>query len=136
MQTVAVSRQIDKSPQSLCAAMQDIEPFMRAGGFDSVAVHGNSIEVSNTIGIAEIELSLQIINDPDDALSYEQVDGIFKEMRTTYTVTGTPETSTVSATTEFALDIGLIGDFLDATIIKRQRKRELNDQFSYLGATT
>lgn len=136
MQSVTVSRQIDKSPQSLRVAIQDIEPFMRAAGFDSVTVHGNSIDVSNTVGIAEIELSLQIFDDSDNALSYEQVDGIFKEMRTKYTVNGSAKTSRVTATTEFAIDIALIGDFLDATVIKRQRKHELIAQFDYLETTT
>ena len=44
---------------------------------------------------------------------------------------GTGET-TVTATTEFAVDAGPLGSLLDATIIERQRRRELTGQLEYL----
>jgi len=44
---------------------------------------------------------------------------------------GTGET-TVTATTEFAVGAGPLGSLLDATIIERQRRRELLGQLDYL----
>ena len=44
---------------------------------------------------------------------------------------GTGET-TVAATTEFAVGAGPLGSLLDATIIERQRRRELLGQLDYL----
>jgi hypothetical protein len=38
----------------------------------------------------------------------------------------------VRATTEFAVDVALVGEILDATVIKRQRRKELEAQFDYL----
>ncbi|PSP27569.1 hypothetical protein BRC65_04980 [Halobacteriales archaeon QH_2_65_14] len=35
-------------------------------------------------------------------------------------------------TTEFALDVEVVGATLDATIIARQRRKELERQFDYL----
>lgn len=136
MQSVTVTRTFGKPPTSLCAGIRDVEPFMRAAGFDTVTVEGNTIEVANQVGIAEIELTLRIVDEPDTALTYEQIDGIFETMRTTYTVSESPDGSTVTAMTEFELDVDLIGDILDATIISRQRKRELNAQLDYLETTT
>lgn len=136
MQSVTVTRTFDKPPESLRAAIRDIEPFMRAAGFDTVTVEGSTIEVTNQVGVAKIELTLRIVDNSDAALTYEQVDGIFREMRTTYTISESRQGSTVTATTEFALDMAFIGDFLDAAIISRQRKRELDAQFDHLEATT
>jgi len=53
-------------------------------------------------------------------------------MRTAYTVTSDPNGSEVVATTEFALDVAIIGDVLDSTVIKRQRRTELTAQFDWL----
>lgn len=40
----------------------------------------------------------------------------------------------ITATTTFAVDVALVGELLDATVIKRQRKKELTAQFDYLEA--
>ncbi|WP_251133223.1 hypothetical protein [Halorubrum sp. 2020YC2] len=40
----------------------------------------------------------------------------------------------MTATTAFALDVAVIGDFLDATVIERQRRAELSAQFDWLEA--
>nr|WP_256335738.1 hypothetical protein [Halopenitus persicus] len=57
-------------------------------------------------------------------------------MTTSYTVTAADGGSEVTATTEFALDVAIVGDVLDATVIKRQRRRELEAQFDWLEAQT
>ncbi|SDY75892.1 hypothetical protein SAMN05216564_10994 [Halopenitus persicus] len=65
-----------------------------------------------------------------------QQEGIFEAMTTSYTVTAADGGSEVTATTEFALDVAIVGDVLDATVIKRQRRRELEAQFDWLEAQT
>jgi hypothetical protein len=79
-----------------------------------------------------VELTLTVLEDADAALAYEQRDGMFESMRTTYEVAETDDGSTVTATTEFALDVALVGEVLDATVIKRQRHKELTAQFDWL----
>lgn len=132
MQSVTVTRTIPASMEGVRDAMLDLEPFTRAAGFDDVAVDGQSIRVANQVGIAEIELELTVVDDPDAALAIQQRDGIFEEMRTAYALTETTDGVDVTATTDFALDVAVVGGLLDATIIKRQRRRELNGQLDYL----
>jgi hypothetical protein len=136
MQTVTVTRTLQASRDEVRDAMQDLEPFTRAAGFDDVTVDGQTIQVANRVGIAEIELDLVVIDDSESALAYEQREGIFEEMQTTFTLESVPDGTAVEATTDFALDVALVGDFLDATVIKRQRRRELEAQFDYLEEAT
>lgn len=132
MQSVTLSRRFDAEPQVVEDTMADIDPFMKAAGFDEVDVDGETIHVANRVGIVTIELTLVLLDDGESDLAYEQVDGIFEEMRTDYTVTPTSDGSEVTATTEFGLDVALVGDVLDSTIIKRQRRKELTAQFDWL----
>jgi hypothetical protein len=137
MNTVTVSRTIPGTPTAVREAMLELEPFTRAAGFDSVDVDGETIHVANQVGIAEIELELAVVDDHEADLAYEQRDGIFEEMWTTFEVTPAEdareaESVEVVATTQFSLDVALIGDFLDATVISRQRRTELNAQLDYL----
>lgn len=132
MESVTVSRTLAADPERVREAMRDLEPFMKAAGFDTVAVEGRDIEVANAVGVATIELSLRLRDDPEVDLAYEQTDGIFEEMWTSYTVTPVADGTEVTATTEFALDVAIVGGVLDSTIIKRQRRRELDAQFDWL----
>lgn len=132
MQSVTVTRTIPASMDAVRDAMMDLEPFTRAAGFDDVAVDGESIRVANQVGVAEIELELAVVDDPDAALAIEQREGIFEDMRTAYALTETENGVDVTATTDFALDVPVVGGLLDATIIKRQRRRELRGQLDYL----
>lgn len=132
MNSVTLSRSIDASPETVREAMTDLGPFMKASGFDEVTVDGETIRVGNRVGIASIELILEIVDDPDVDLAYEQRDGIFEEMRTEYAVVSRSDGSELTATTEFALDVPVVGDVLDSTIIKRQRRKELSAQFDWL----
>ncbi|WP_050032684.1 hypothetical protein [Halorubrum halophilum] len=132
MDSVTLSRTIDASPIVVRESMSRLDQFMRASGFDAVFVDGEIIRVANEVGIATIELTLELVDRPDADLAYEQRDGIFEEMRTAYTITPTPNGSEVIATTEFALDVAIIGDVLDSTVIKRQRRKELTSQFDWL----
>lgn len=132
MQSVTISRRFDADPQAVRDAMEDVGPFMKAAGFDEVDVDGETIRVENQVGIATIELTLVLLDNDESDLAYEQVDGIFEEMRTDYTVTPTSGGSELTATTEFGLDVALVGDILDSTIIKRQRRKELTAQFDWL----
>lgn len=132
MESVTLSRSIDASSEMVREAMSDLEAFMKASGFDEVTADGETIRVANQVGVASIELTLVVVDKPNTDLAYEQRNGIFEEMQTEYTVVSTPDGSEITATTEFALDIALIGDVLDSTIIKRQRRKELSAQFDWL----
>lgn len=132
MQTVTTTRTVDAAPQAVRAAMEDVDSFMRAAGFDDVTVSGRTVRVTNTVGLAEITLELALVDETDAALAYEQREDIFEEMRTWYTLTPSETGVSVRATTEFELDVSLVGDLLDATVIKRQRTKELEAQFDHL----
>lgn len=132
MNTVTLSRTIEAPPETLRDAIADVEAFVRSAGFDEVDVDGETVRVANDVGVASIELTLELVDDPDAALAYEQREGIFEAMRTEYVVAAAAEGSEVTATTEFALDVALIGDLLDATVIERQRRAELSAQFDWL----
>jgi len=135
MRTVTVSATVDAPAESVREAIRDIEPFMRAAGFDEVAVDGERIRVANAVGIANIELELEVVETPDAVLAYEQREGIFEEMHTEYSVTPAEGAVEVEATTSFTLDVAVVGDILDATIIKRQRRKELRAQLQYIEET-
>lgn len=135
MDSVTVTRALDADPAAVRAAMTDLDPFMTAAGFDEVTVDGDTIRVRNRVGIADIELALELVDAPDADLAYEQREGLFAEMRTAYRVAATDGGSEVTATTRFAVGAGPLGDVLDATIISRQRRRELAAQLDWLEAT-
>ncbi|WP_248299355.1 hypothetical protein [Halorhabdus amylolytica] len=130
MQEVTVTRDVSADPESIRAGFDDMGAFMAAAGFDEVTITGDSVTVARNIGLAELELTLEIVESDAD-LAYEQVEGMFDEMWTTYRVEGERKGSTITATTQFELG-GMIGSALDATFIKRQRTNELEDQLAYL----
>jgi hypothetical protein len=132
MNSVTVSTALDASPGAVREKIRDVGPFMRAAEFDGVVVDGDRIELTNGVGIATIELTLELFDEPDADLAYRQRDGIFDEMVTRYTVEPTAAGSLVTAETEFQIDVALVGKLMDATIIKRQRRKELNAQFAWL----
>jgi len=130
--TVTVTRTAPGTPTDVRAAMDERESFARAAGFDEVVVDGETIRVANDVGVAEIALKLAVVDDADAALAVEARSGIFAEMQTTYALRSAPDETEVTATTEFALDLALVGGLLDATVVARQRKRELRAQLDYL----
>lgn len=134
MQEVSVSRTVEGDPDAVRAAMSDLETFMRASEFDDVIVEGDRITLHNHVGVFGIELHLEVI-EADCALAYEQVEGQFESMRTEYTLEPTDGGTTVTATTWFELlDLPVLGRVLDGTIVKRQRRKELDAQFDWLAA--
>lgn len=133
MQTVSVSRTLDAGVEAVRAAIDDLGPFMQAGGFTEATVDGDEIHLRQELGLGQIELHLDIVDDADAALAYEQREGIFREMRTRYEVEAVDEGTRVTATTEFELG-GVVGSVLDATVVKRKRRQELTAQFDYLEA--
>lgn len=132
MQRVTVTRHVDASPETVVEAIEDVGPFMRAAGFDGVAVVGDHVTITNRVGLATIELELELEDREGAVLAYSQREGIFEEMETWYEVDPENSGTEVRATTEFAVDVDLVGFLLDATVIKRQRRRELEAQFDYL----
>jgi len=53
-------------------------------------------------------------------------------MRTAYAVEPADSGAEVTATTEFAVGVALVGGLIDATVIGRQCRRELETQFDWL----
>jgi len=131
MARVTRTLELDAPPEEVRPLVADAEPFTAAGGFDGVTVDGDRMALRNRLGLATVELEVRLRED-DAALSYEQVDGLFEAMWTTYEVEPSGDGSVVTATTEFSLTDGVVGDVLDATLIRRQRNREIDGQFEYL----
>jgi len=131
MQTVTVSRRLDASPEQVRAAMDDLAAFMLAAGFTEVTVDGEALHLENQVGLATVTLDLRLVDTEAD-LAYEQADGFFETMDTAYHVEAVDDGSTITATTDFELDVALVGQILDATVIKRQRRHELESQFDWL----
>jgi hypothetical protein len=131
MQTVSVSRTITADAAAVREAMADLEPFMQAGGFSEATADDDEIYLRQNLGLGRIELHLDVVDDPDAELAYEQREGIFDEMRTRYELDAVEAGTQVTATTEFELG-GVVGPVLDATIVKRKRRSELNAQFDWL----
>lgn len=132
MESVTVSRELATPPDVVEEAMADVGPFMEAAKFDEVDVDGDEVRIANGVGLATIELTLEVVEDPDATLVYEHREGIFEEMVTRYEVESIDGGSRVTATTDFALSAPFVGPILDATVIKRQRRVELNAQFDNL----
>jgi len=131
--SVTVTRTVPTAPERVREAMADVETFMRAAGFDEVGLDGERLRIANTAGMfLEIELDLELVERSDAVLAYEQREGIFREMWTVYRVEPADGGTTVTATTEFELDVAFAGPLLDASLVTRQRRAELQRQFDYL----
>lgn len=129
---MSVSRTIDAPPKRVREEMEDLESFMLASGFTDATVDGDNLHLENQVGLATVELDLRVFEREGAALAYDQREGIFETMETVYTVEPVDGGSEITATTEFALDVALVGQILDATVIKRQRRSELTSQFDWL----
>lgn len=131
MQTVSVSRTIAADADAVRDAIGDLERFMQAGGFSEAIVAGDTITLRQNLGLGRIELELEVVDDADAELAYEQREGFFNEMRTRYQLEPVEAGTRVTATTDFELG-GVVGSVLDATIVKRKRRSELGAQFDWL----
>ena len=133
MESVTVTRHVDAALSAVEAIVTDVEAFMAAGGFDEVElVDDRTLRIARHLGLGRIELRLDLLDDPEAVLAYSQREGIFEEMTTRYSLEAADGGGVeVSATTEFAVG-GLVGRVLDTTVIKRQRRRELEAQFDYI----
>jgi hypothetical protein len=134
MASVEHSRVVEADREAVRAAIEDVEPFMRAAGFDEVERDGADLRIAKAVGLLKISLDLRLLDEASAVLAYEQVDGIFEQMTTWYYLEDHPEGTLVRARTDFGLDAPG-GALLDATVIKRQRRKELTGQFDYLEAT-
>lgn len=135
MKHVTITREIDAPPEVVRERMADREAFMQAGGFSDVTVEGDEIHLENTVGIfLVVELELDIVDRPDAEFAYVQRSGIFREMETTFTVTpiDSGDRTRVSASTDFEIDVDFAGPLLDASVVRRKRRLELERQFDYL----
>jgi hypothetical protein len=132
MESISLSREVAAPAETVRAAILDVGPFMRGAKFDEVTVTEGTIEIANSVGFLRIELALDVVDRPGAVLAYEQREGIFETMHTEYRLAESDGGTTVTATTEFAVDAAFVGPVFDATVVKRQRRRELENQFDYL----
>jgi hypothetical protein len=132
MAQVTVTRRVDAQPESVRAAIEEVEWFMRAAEFTDVTVEDGTIVIENRVGLATLTLTVDVVEDAAAALAYEQREGLFTEMTTRYVVEAAGEASEVTATTEFELGRGVVGSALDATLVSRQRRSELTSQLDAL----
>lgn len=134
MATITVSRYVRASPTQIRAAMDDVGAFMRACGFDSVTVEGDLIHIENRVGILTIEMTVRRVERDDAVFAYEHVEGPFSEMTTSYELTRDGDGTEVTAKTSFSLAVALVGEVMDGTVVKRQRRKELEAQFDWIEA--
>jgi Mg-chelatase subunit ChlI len=133
MERVTVSRHFETDPGTVRAAIADTAAFMRGAGFDAVDYDGDRLRIENRVGLFDIDLELRVVSDEDAALAYEQHEGVFDSMRTEYHVEAVAGGTTVTATTVYEmLDLAVVGKLLDASVVRRQRRKELNAQFDWL----
>lgn len=132
MASISVSRIVDADADDVAAAMHDVEPFVRSAGFDEVRYDGETVEVAKEMGPMRIELTLEVVAEPDAEVVHVQREGIFESMRTAYRVAAHEDGVEVTAETEFSLKTAVVGPVLDATVIKQVRRMELDNQFDYL----
>ncbi|MFB6093267.1 MAG: SRPBCC family protein [Haloquadratum sp.] len=132
MQTVTVERDVPRDVETVRERMRDVEAFLRAAGFDTVDHRDGVVEIANQVGPVRIELTLELLDDVDADFAYRQREGLFETMTTTVRTTETDDGTRVEAETDFELGAAVVGSVLDATVIKRQRTRELNAQLEYL----
>jgi hypothetical protein len=133
--TVTVTRTLAAPPDAVRAAMADLEAFVAASGFDRVDAAADGVTVCHDVGPATLELVLGVDADADAALALDAREGPFERMRTEYRVAPANGGSTVEAHTEFELAAPLVGEVLDATVVRRRRRAELGSQLDWLERT-
>ena len=131
METIELTHTVDAPREPVASAVDDLEPFMRAAGFDEVTLDGDELTIAKAVGLLRISLDLELFDEADTVLAYRQVDGIFEDMETRYWLENGDDGTTVRVETIFGLDAPG-GSLLDATVIKRQRTKEIEGQFDYL----
>jgi len=131
MESATVTRTVEAPPDAVRDVLGELEPFMRASGFDEVDIDGDRIEISKALGLLRISLTLRVYEEDGAALAYEQTDGLFESMVTTYELSEQDGLTEVTAQTEFALDAPG-GSILDGTVVRRQRRKELAAQLDFV----
>jgi hypothetical protein len=132
METVSRSRQYPVSVATLEEAMlSDVPGFLRAAGYDDVTVTDQGVVVERRLGMARLEMTLQVGEDAPETLAVAQVDGHFESMTTTYDVSPADGGALLTARTEFVLD-DVVGAALEPELVRRRRGEEFEAQFDYL----
>jgi hypothetical protein len=132
MASVTRSRFLQADPETVEDVItDDVLGFIRAAGYDSVSVDGDRIGIERRLGLATLSLTLRPIDADESTLAFEQESGLFEEMTMHYVVESTDGGSELTAITEFTLG-GVTGSVLDDTVVRRQRKSEIEDQFAYV----
>ncbi|WP_137285739.1 SRPBCC family protein [Halorussus salinisoli] len=130
MKTVSVTREFDTPAGVVREAIRDAETFLRAVGFE-VDRDGETLTLTKSVAVKQIELRVRLVDD-DATLSYEQVEGVFGEMRTRYTVTETDGGCSVTTDTRFEPPTSGFGTFVTESAVQMQRRNELADLETFL----
>lgn len=123
METVSVTREFDTSASVVRETIRDADAFFRGVGFD-VRRDGDVLTLAKQVAIKRVELTVRL-RDDDAALAYEQVEGIFEEMRTRYVVTDADDGCRVTVETTFEPPTSGLGTFVNETVVRRLRRTEL-----------
>ena len=133
MATATASRSFEVPAETVREAiLTDVPAFIRASGFDSLTVEGDTYTVSRDIGLATFELTLERL-ESEHLLEFEQIEGMFDRMWTEYRLEGDESGCELVATTEFTLG-GVLAPILDGTMIETQRHGEFDNQFDYVSS--
>lgn len=134
MTRVTAERHFDADAGTVRRAIRsDPESFAAAAGFDEVTVTTDRIEFERSLGVASLELVVELDHDADAVLAFDAVSGIFERMRTEYCVEPDGSGALLTAWTDFTLG-GALATAFDGTLVAKQRKREFEAQFDYLEA--
>lgn len=125
METASVEREFEVAPTVVEDVLDDVTTFYDAAGFE-VDRDGERLELVKRLAIARFELDVELVDDEDAALAYEQVDGPFAAMRTRYLVDETDDGSRLTIETNFEAPTSGFGTFINGALIKRQRGTELD----------
>lgn len=131
METISVDREYDAPEHRLHSVFEDVAGFFDAAGFDVDRTH-DRLELSKQVAVTQFELHVKLHETESATLAYEQVSGPFKEMTTRYHVDSSATGSCLTIETSFEPPATGFGSFLNGTVIKRQRRMELDAVASLL----
>jgi hypothetical protein len=125
MDAASVQREFEVEPAVLADVLADVTTFYETAGF-AVERDGQRLELVKRLAIARFELVVELREDEEAALAYEQIDGPFATMRTRYLVEETDAGSRLTIETTFEAPASGFGSFINGALIERQRGTELD----------
>lgn len=131
METISVDREYDAPEHRVRSLLGDVTEFFDAAGFD-VARTDDRLKLSKRVAVTQFELHVKLHETGSAALAYEQVSGPFEAMVTRYHVDSSSTGSCLTIETSFEPPATGFGAFINGTVVKRQRRTELDAVASLL----